>query len=69
VDGLQRLGGEHHQLPFYRELLNTDATVYGGGNVGNAGGVLAEELPYHGQPFSLRLTLPPLATLVFAPEG
>jgi 1,4-alpha-glucan branching enzyme len=54
---------------FYRELLNTDAALYGGGNVGNAGGVWAEPIPCHGQPYSVRLTLPPLATLILAPEG
>ena len=54
---------------FYRELLNTDAALYGGGNVGNAGGVLAAEIPCHGQPWSVRLTLPPLATVVLVPEG
>jgi len=49
----------------YRERINTDAAIYGGGNVGNAGHVLAEPIPTHGHPFSLDLTLPPLGTLVF----
>jgi 1,4-alpha-glucan branching enzyme len=52
---------------FYRELLNTDAALYGGSNVGNAGGVHAEEVPAHGHPVSLSLTLPPLATLILKP--
>ncbi len=52
---------------FYRELLNTDAALYGGSNIGNAGGVQAEEQPAHGHPFSLSLTLPPLATVVLKP--
>jgi 1,4-alpha-glucan branching enzyme len=47
----------------YRELLNTDAELYGGSNVGNAGGVGAEEIGAHGKHWSLSLTLPPLATL------
>jgi 1,4-alpha-glucan branching enzyme len=47
----------------YRERLNTDAAVYGGGNIGNAGGVTAEELGSHGRPYSLSLTLPPLSTV------
>ena len=54
---------------FYRERLNTDAALYGGGNVGNGGGVMADAVPQHGHPFSVRLTLPPLATLVLQPEG
>jgi 1,4-alpha-glucan branching enzyme len=48
---------------FYREILNTDSAHYGGSNVGNAGGVLAVEQPAQGRPFSLVLTLPPLAAV------
>jgi 1,4-alpha-glucan branching enzyme len=48
---------------FWRELLNSDAKEYGGSGMGNFGGVLAEEQPVHGRPFSLNLTLPPLAAL------
>ncbi|MBI4183530.1 MAG: 1,4-alpha-glucan branching protein GlgB [Proteobacteria bacterium] len=51
----------------YAERLNTDATEYGGSGVGNLGGVEAEAVPWHGQPCSLVLTLPPLATLVLLP--
>ncbi|AMR81177.1 1,4-alpha-glucan branching protein GlgB [Cupriavidus nantongensis] len=54
-------------VPFagtWRECLNTDAAVYGGSNVGNGGAVTAIDVPSHGQPASLALTLPPLATLV-----
>jgi 1,4-alpha-glucan branching enzyme len=47
----------------YRELLNTDAELYGGSNVGNAGRVGAEEIGAHGKHWSLSLALPPLATL------
>ncbi len=54
---------------FYRERLNTDAALYGGSNVGNAGGVMAEAIPQHGHPCSVLLTIPPLATLVLQPEG
>ncbi|MCW5695751.1 MAG: 1,4-alpha-glucan branching protein GlgB [Bauldia sp.] len=49
---------------FWREAINTDAAVYGGGNVGNLGGVEAEPIESHGHPWSVRLTLPPLATLI-----
>jgi 1,4-alpha-glucan branching enzyme len=54
---------------FYHERINTDAAIYGGSNVGNAGNVLAEPIPTHGHPFSLQISLPPLATLVFRPNG
>jgi 1,4-alpha-glucan branching enzyme len=47
----------------YRELLNSDATLYGGSNVGNSGGVQADPIPWHGQPYSLSLSLPPLGIL------
>jgi 1,4-alpha-glucan branching enzyme len=48
---------------YWRELLNSDALEYGGTGVGNLGGVHAEAEPAHGRPYSLRLTLPPLAAL------
>ena len=53
---------------YYRERINTDAALYGGSNVGNGGGVMADPIPHHGQPFSLRLSVPPLATLILQPE-
>jgi len=53
---------------FYREVLNTDAGVYGGSNVGNRGGVQAEPVPWLGRPYSLTLRLPPLGTLFFKPQ-
>jgi 1,4-alpha-glucan branching enzyme len=49
---------------FYREVLNTDSAQYGGSNVGNLGGLCAFALPRLGRPFSLSLTLPPLAALI-----
>ncbi|RME95628.1 MAG: 1,4-alpha-glucan branching protein GlgB [Verrucomicrobia bacterium] len=49
----------------WEEVLNTDAALYGGSNLGNAGGVMAEAAPWHGRPFSAPLTLPPLAAVVF----
>jgi 1,4-alpha-glucan branching enzyme len=48
----------------YEEALNTDDTRYGGSGVRNSEGVVAEKVPAHGQPYSLSLTLPPLATMV-----
>jgi 1,4-alpha-glucan branching enzyme len=52
----------------WREVLNSDAEVYGGSNQGNAGGVTAQELEAHGQPCSAEFTLPPLGVLVFRHE-
>jgi 1,4-alpha-glucan branching enzyme len=49
---------------FWREVLNSDATVYGGSGQGNLGGVHAAPLPSHGRPYSLTLSLPPLATIM-----
>ena len=50
---------------YWREMLNSDAREYAGSGMGNLGGVHAEEIPTHGRPFSLKLTLPPLAALFF----
>src|SRR5690349_15488232 len=48
---------------YWRELLNSDGREYGGSGMGNMGGSMAEERPAHGRPYSLNLTLPPLAAL------
>jgi 1,4-alpha-glucan branching enzyme len=47
----------------YREILNTDSVLFGGGNIGNGGAIEAESTPHHGLEFSLSLTLPPLAVI------
>ncbi|GAN77546.1 1,4-alpha-glucan branching protein GlgB [Acidisphaera rubrifaciens] len=48
----------------WHEILNTDAAIYGGSNLGNAGAVTAEDAPLHGLPASVSLLLPPLATVI-----
>jgi len=48
---------------FYKEVLNTDASHYGGSNVGNIGGQNAANDSRQGRPYSLCLTLPPLSAL------
>jgi 1,4-alpha-glucan branching enzyme len=53
----------------WREAVNTDATYYGGSGVGNMGGVDAEAIGWHGQPFSAEVTLPPLAALWLIPDA
>ena len=50
---------------FYREILNSDSDLFGGSNMGNAGGVMAEAVPSHGRPHSICITIPPLAVLAF----
>ncbi|MHB1716186.1 MAG: 1,4-alpha-glucan branching protein GlgB [Acidimicrobiales bacterium] len=47
----------------WRELLNSDATEYGGSGQGNYGGVDAQPVPAHGRPRALTLTAPPLGCL------
>jgi 1,4-alpha-glucan branching enzyme len=52
---------------FWAERLNSDAALYGGSGMGNAGGVMAEDAPEKGHAHCLTLTLPPLATIILAP--
>lgn len=52
---------------YYREVLNSDAALYWGSNMGNMGGVHAEPVWAHGRPCSISITLPPLAGLCFKP--
>ncbi len=52
----------------WREALNTDSDHYGGSSVGNMGAVVAEETPWHDQPYSVELTLPPLGVVWLRPE-
>ena len=47
----------------YAELLNSDAAIYGGSNVGNLGGVGSEPVAAHGFDQSIRLMVPPLGCL------
>jgi 1,4-alpha-glucan branching enzyme len=51
------------------EALNTDSTYYGGSDVGNLGGVEAEEHGWHDQPYSAAVTLPPLGVVWLVPES
>jgi 1,4-alpha-glucan branching enzyme len=52
----------------WREAVNTDAEVYGGSGMGNYGGVDAETVPWHGQPYSAELALPPLSVVWLVPD-
>jgi 1,4-alpha-glucan branching enzyme len=53
----------------WREVINTDAEIYGGSGVGNMGVVEAIDEPWHGLPASAVLTVPPLGVLWLAPEA
>ena len=50
------------------EVLNSDSRHYGGGDLGNLGGLTAEPIPWHGQPYSAQVLLPPLAVVWFVPD-
>ena len=52
----------------WREAANTDWAFYGGSDVGNLGGVEPEPVPWHNQPVSAEITLPPLAAVWLVPE-
>jgi 1,4-alpha-glucan branching enzyme len=67
-------GGPHEAyrvgLPFggtWNEVVNTDAEAYGGSGVGNLGSVVAEEVPWHGRPYSAAVRVPPLGALWLRP--
>ena len=49
----------------YREIFNSDADMFGGSNVGNAGAVNAGDTPHHSRPASMSISLPPLAVVAF----
>jgi 1,4-alpha-glucan branching enzyme len=50
---------------YWREILNSDSSLYGGSGLGNSGGVEAAPIPVHGRPCSLTITVPPLGMLFF----
>jgi 1,4-alpha-glucan branching enzyme len=52
---------------YWREIFNSDAGHYGGSGVGNMGGKDTNPIPFHGQKYSLLLTLPPLGALFLEP--
>ncbi len=58
--GLPKLGA-------WKEIFNSDCEIYGGGNQGNMGEVIATEVPMHNQPQSAPITLPPLGVVAFRP--
>ncbi|MGD9694093.1 MAG: 1,4-alpha-glucan branching protein GlgB [Thermoleophilia bacterium] len=74
VANLSPVPRQGYRLPLpragrWRELLNTDASAYGGANLGNLGGVTAEPVPWAGESASAMVTLPPLGVIWLTPEG
>ena len=73
VSNFTSITREGYTLPLpksgnWREVLNTDAEAYWGTGRGNLGGIVAQDTPSHGKPASAKVTLPPLATVIFAAE-
>ncbi|MBK8162622.1 MAG: 1,4-alpha-glucan branching protein GlgB [Gammaproteobacteria bacterium] len=60
-----RIGVPHPGV--YREILNSDSEFYAGGNQGNGNGLYAEPIPWMDRPYSIAITLPPLAGVVLKP--
>ncbi|HJU62213.1 MAG TPA: 1,4-alpha-glucan branching protein GlgB [Candidatus Binatia bacterium] len=54
---------------YWQEILNSDASEYGGSNMGNLGGVETVPIPLHARPYSLTVTLPPLSVSFFKNPG
>ncbi len=54
---------------YWREILNTDAEPYGGANLGNLGGVNAQEIAWGGESWSAEVTVPPLGVVWLAPDA
>ncbi len=53
----------------YREVLNSDSQYYSGSNIGNAGSINGETIPWMGLPYSAEIALPPLAGVILIPEA
>jgi 1,4-alpha-glucan branching enzyme len=56
------------ELVFYEEAINSDSEAYYGSNLGNSGGVWADDQPWNNMPHSIKITLPPLSMVMFRPK-
>ncbi len=63
--GLSRLSHPGAVRRRWREVLNTDAAIYGGSNVGNGGAVRTLD---EGPIPEVSLVIPPLAAIFLVPE-
>jgi len=50
---------------YWKEMLNSDAEVYGGSGIGNHGGVHSDSHWHHGRQDSLSVVVPPLSIVMF----
>ncbi len=48
----------------YKEILNSDSLHYGGSNMGNAGEIKSDDIPWMNRSYSINVTLPPLAGII-----
>ena len=55
------------EVCWYQEVFNSDSMYYGGSNLGNGAGVMAQPYFSHGRPAAVEIVLPPLATVVLKP--
>ena len=53
---------------YYKEIFNSDSELYGGSNMGNFAGAYPCETSLHQKPYSIEITLPPLACVILRPQ-
>jgi len=56
------------ELCWYEEIFNSDSAFYGGSNLGNGPGAMAEERPWDGRPYSVQVVVPPLGAIMLKPR-
>jgi 1,4-alpha-glucan branching enzyme len=54
---------------FWKEIFNSNASEYGGGGIGNSGGIKTEDKSWHGRELSVLMCIPPLAAVAFTYQG
>lgn len=53
----------------WKEIINSDATEFGGSGIGNFGGFWSDQIGWDNQPYSLNLNIPPLSVMMFKPTA
>jgi 1,4-alpha-glucan branching enzyme len=53
---------------WYSEIINSDSMYYGGSNLGNGSGVMAEDISWHARPHSAEIVIPPLGVTILKPQ-
>ena len=54
---------------YWKEILNSDSNIYYGSNIGNLGGVNTYDYSTHTRPYTIEISLPPLAAIFFKYQG